>query len=196
MFDGLARAIQAYRPGRPDSGWFFAGLASSFPNIDNSHDGALAEKDIPAPCEAAVGSTTASIPACKVFRVPLPEGPRGNAEAEVVPLTEAAEEGADLRNQVLVFQYRGKFHAVDHQCPHSSFPLSRGSPFDIEDFGVVLSTGIACPKHGWSFDLFSGQGDRGSYRLKIWEVELRDASNGEESAQEKEVWVRRKQRIG
>ncbi|KAL5906779.1 hypothetical protein ACKVV1_011182 [Pyricularia oryzae] len=117
MFDGLARAIQAYRPGRPDSGWFFAGLASSFPNIDNSHDGALAEKDIPAPCEAAVGSTTASIPACKVFRVPLPEGPRGNAEAEVVPLTEAAEEGADLRNQVLVFQYRGKFHAVDHVSP-------------------------------------------------------------------------------
>ncbi|TLD18478.1 hypothetical protein PspLS_10199 [Pyricularia sp. CBS 133598] len=114
MFDGLARAIQAYRPGRPESGWFFAGLASSFPNIDNSHDGALAEKDIPAPCGAAAGSTTASMPACKVFRVPLPSGPRGNAEAEVVPLTEAAEEGADLRNQVLVFQYRGKFHAVDH----------------------------------------------------------------------------------
>ncbi|TLS22210.1 uncharacterized protein PpBr36_09974 [Pyricularia pennisetigena] len=196
MLEGLARTIQAYRPGRPESGWFCAGLASSFPNIDNSHEGALAEKDIPAPCEAAAGSTTASIPACKVFRVPLSAGPRGNAEAEVVPLTEAAEEGADLRNQVLVFQYRGKFHAVDHQCPHSSFPLSRGSPFDIEDFGVILSTGIACQKHGWSFDLFSGQGDRGSYRLKIWEVELRDAVGGVDSTPEKEVWVRRKQRIG
>jgi nitrite reductase/ring-hydroxylating ferredoxin subunit len=65
-----------------------------------------------------------------------------------------------------------------------------------------LSAGITCPKHGWSFDLHSGMGDRGSYRLKIWEVQLRDVkgtSTTSEATQitpEQEVWVRRKQRMG
>lgn len=57
----------------------------------------------------------------------------------------------------------------------------------------MLSVGITCPKHSWSFDLFTGGGDRGGYRLKIWEVEVRDVVGG---AGEKEVWVRKRQRIG
>ena len=95
---------------------------------------------------------------------------------------------------------------IRQQCPHSSFPLSKGVPFDIEDFGIVLSAGLTCPKHGWSFDLFSGRSDRGNYRLKVWEVELRDVAGGQEGkevaegqeVQEKtqEVWVRRKPRMG
>jgi nitrite reductase/ring-hydroxylating ferredoxin subunit len=70
----------------------------------------------------------------------------------------------------------------------------------------VLSAGITCPKHGWSFDLFSGTGDRGQYQLSVWEVQLRPVSNAdalrdagranEEVEDEREVWVRRKQRIG
>ena len=156
----------------------------------------------------------------------------------------------DLTDQVLVFRYKGKFHAVDHvsfsfllflaltlfysltgfdavrcmfvfvlllgscsplqsfpcqmmlltfsrrpvkQCPHSSFPLSKGIPFDIEDFGIVLSAGLTCPKHGWSFDLFSGRSDRGNYKLKVWETELRDGGGVEGG---KEVLVRRKPRMG
>uniref|UniRef100_UPI0035D3E726 hypothetical protein n=1 Tax=Brucella ceti TaxID=120577 RepID=UPI0035D3E726 len=55
-----------------------------------------------------------------------------------------------------------------------SYPLSNGTPFDIEDFGIVLSAGLTCPKHGWSFDMFTGTGDRGNYKLKTWETELRD----------------------
>jgi hypothetical protein len=91
------------------------------------------------------------------------------------------------------------------QCPHSSFPLSNGTPFDIEDFGMILSAGLTCPKHGWSFDLFTGMGDRGTYRLGIWEVQLREPSgssragkdhDGTAITEDKEVWVRRKQRIG
>ena len=63
----------------------------------------------------------------------------------------------------------------------------------------MLSAGLQCPKHSWSFDLYRGNSDRGSYRLGIWEVQLR-APAGEEQEHsgddEKEVWVRRKQRIG
>jgi nitrite reductase/ring-hydroxylating ferredoxin subunit len=69
--------------------------------------------------------------------------------------------------------------------------LSNGTPFDIEDFGVKLSAGITCPKHDWSFDLHTGKSDRGSYKLAVWETQLRKSESGEE-----EVWVRRKQRIG
>jgi nitrite reductase/ring-hydroxylating ferredoxin subunit len=81
------------------------------------------------------------------------------------------------------------------KCPHQSFPLSRGTPFDIEDFGLVLSAGLHCPKHGWSFDLFRGNADRGGYRLKVWEVQLRGVGEDEGDG-EGEVWVRRKQRMG
>lgn len=82
------------------------------------------------------------------------------------------------------------------ECPHSSYPLSQGTPFDIEDFGVVLSAGLTCPKHNWSFDLFSGRSDRGNYKLKIWEVELREVEGPQGDDSKKEVWVRRKPRIG
>lgn len=67
----------------------------------------------------------------------------------------------------------------------------------------MWSSGITCPKHGWSFDLSSGRSDRGSYKLQVWEVELRPVSGaartGPEAAideSEMVVWVRRKQRMG
>jgi hypothetical protein len=69
-----------------------------------------------------------------------------------------------------------------------------------------LSAGLTCAKHNWSFDLVHGKGDRGSYKLQIWEVQLRPvAENHNESGGgvgdgvenlEREVWVRKKQRIG
>lgn len=69
---------------------------------------------------------------------------------------------------------------------------------------MTLSVGLTCPKHDWSFDLFTGMSDRGSYKLKTWEVQIRDPKDtvssqmdGEnEKTPDKEVWVRRKQRIG
>jgi nitrite reductase/ring-hydroxylating ferredoxin subunit len=64
----------------------------------------------------------------------------------------------------------------------------------------VLSAGITCPKHMWSFDLFTGRADRGGYKLKLWEVELRSAAEAggdtDDNIREQEVWVRRKQRFG
>ncbi|KAH6887128.1 Rieske domain-containing protein [Thelonectria olida] len=186
-------------PARPEAQWFPVGLTSSFPELDDGL-GSVAE---PRMCNAELK------PGCKVFHVPQTDPSQGveiPVEPDSAPADsdsdEFSEARMDLKDQVLVFQYRGKFHAIDHQCPHSSFPLSRGMPFDIEDFGIVLSAGITCPKHGWSFDVFSGMGDRGSYKLKVWEVQLRDVVDTEEKARPdaeaivKEVWVRRKQRIG
>ncbi|KAH8702328.1 hypothetical protein BGW36DRAFT_114502 [Talaromyces proteolyticus] len=157
--------IRAFQSG---GAWHRIGLASEFPDIAQDHNG----------CQIT--------PSCKAFRIPHTK--------DQDPVEASIDLPGDLKDQVLVFKYKGNFHAIDHQCPHSSFPLSQGSIFDIEDFGITLSTGITCPQHGWSFDIVSGQADRGNYKLKVWEVQLRDRSVS--NATDKEVWVRRKPRIG
>ncbi|KAH6659072.1 hypothetical protein BKA67DRAFT_529260 [Truncatella angustata] len=175
-------------PNRRGDAWFSVGLASSFPNHAESGSEVLSD---PRPC----GGGESGAPGCKVFQVPKDDAALAS-EVEPSAVEEADFRARDLREQVLIFQYKGKFHAVNNQCPHSAFPLSNGTPFDIEDFGVVLSAGISCPKHGWSFDLFSGRGDRGNYRLKLWEVQLRPVPGRPADDEEREVWVRKKQRMG
>lgn len=112
-----------------------------------------------------------------------------------------------MREQVMVFQYKGKFHAIDHACPHRAYSLSWGQPFDIEDSGRVLGVGIRCRGHSYAFELSTGIGDRGNYKLGVWEVELRPLAKSTSEAKmdgvrgevldgtepvDREVWVRRK----
>ncbi|CAI4213938.1 unnamed protein product [Parascedosporium putredinis] len=155
-------------PSRPEAEWFSAGLASSFPDVGD--DGDLARFRA---CDAGMK------PGCKT----------DNSKRQEVNIEDdsylSSDVGRDLKDQVLVFQHRGKFHAIDH-----------GIPFDIEDFGIVLSAGLTCPKHGWSFDVHSGMSDRGHYKLGVWEVQLRDVAGDAAESTEQEVWVRRKQRMG
>lgn len=64
---------------------------------------------------------------------------------------------------------------------------------------MVLSTGVTCPKHGWSFDIHTGMSDRAQYKLGVWEVELREVKGEVDPVSneaDKEVWVRRKPRRG
>ena len=184
--------------------WFCVGKTSDFPNIRDSGEVVLAD------CQ----NQNMRLHGCKVFLAPE----KGDRAGQATQLSDdpKAQLDASLRkgDQVLVFQYKGRFHAIDNvslpilqwkhekdlslcankKCPHSSYPLSNGTPFDIEDFGIALSAGISCPKHGWTFDLFSGQADRGTYKLKLWEVQVRDCAGGEDVV--KEIWIRRKQRMG
>ncbi|OAQ64561.1 Rieske (2Fe-2S) domain-containing protein [Pochonia chlamydosporia 170] len=179
---------------RPDTSWTPAGPVSSFPNLGEDA-GNLIQSRL---CDANLQ------PGCKIFHVPKDQ-PSDSSEIHISPESlESPVTGDALKDQVVVFQYRGKFHAVDHRCPHQSYPLSNGSPFDIEDFGVILSAGLSCPKHGWSFDLFTGMSDRGTYKLPVWEVQLRNKDGkvidqkGDDhvDVHDGTVWVRRKQRMG
>ncbi|KAK2774219.1 rieske domain-containing protein [Colletotrichum kahawae] len=192
-----APEMNNFRRSRADAGWFSVGLASSFPDL-GSDDGNLSDLRF---------CNTDLKPGCKVFHAPKATGSvQQSTEVDISPdAFESAEMEGDLKDQVMVFRFKGKFHAIDHKCPHSSYPLSQGVPFDIEDFGIVLSTGVTCPKHSWSFDLTTGMSDRARYKLGVWEVQLRDAAgsgaivkvdDGSQETPEKEVWVRRKQRIG
>lgn len=167
--------------------WFFAGLTTSFPDIHPSPQTTSSKKTK----LTDTNSDISQVPPCKVFQI---------ADSASTELTEnEAVASIGMKKQVLVFQYRGKFHAIDNQCPHRSYPLMKGTLHDIEDFGIVLSAGITCPKHGWAFDLHTGESDRGMYKMEVWDVELREGglrsymeSEGTSEVKVKEVWMRRK----
>lgn len=95
--------------------WTFVGLASSFPNVDSADVESLAEKRSCADSSSAAG--------CRVFRIPRPTAGLGGAGLNLNEddVEEIAPEDAgsaayvkSMRDQVLVFQYKGKFHAVDN----------------------------------------------------------------------------------
>ncbi|KAH8756713.1 hypothetical protein F5883DRAFT_569101 [Diaporthe sp. PMI_573] len=201
-------------PSRPDDDWFFAGLASSFPNITDSSEPYF-KLVWPQPCKAASGfaDTTTKVPGCKIFHpkaAPSPADTKG-AEATVEQIDTDAAAGEDawlMKEQVLVFRYKGRFHAVDHACPHRAYSMSWGFPFDIEDAstGRALGHAIRCRGHSFAFELTTGAGDRGGYQLGVWDVELRPVAGvvafggrvggGEDVEEEREVWVRRRRRRG
>lgn len=182
---------------QPDNqdNWFFAGRASSYPNITDSSDRYF-KLAWPQPCNKDPNSSPdQTTPGCKVFH-PNPPAPSSSKE---IHIDDAPGEDAWLmREQVLVFQYKGKFHAVDHACPHRTYSLSWGKPFDIEDSGRVLGVGLRCRGHSYAFELTTGIGDRGDFRLGVWDVELRRPLGGEGeedgAAEDQEVWVRRRKR--
>lgn len=205
-------------PSRPGDDWFFAGLASSFPNITNSSEPYF-KLVWPQPCKAAAGAgsrdtTTTKVPGCKIFHPKAPnhspeEGAGASgATATVEEIDADAAPGEDawlMKEQVLVFRYKGAFHAVDHACPHRSYSLSWGVPFDIEDAGGrTLGRAIRCRGHSFAFELTTGAGDRGGYQLGVWDVELRPAAGivaggggggaDDDDEEEREVWVRRRKR--
>lgn len=200
-------------PSRPGDDWFFAGLASSFPNITNSSEPYF-KLVWPQPCKSrGSGDTvTTKVPACKIFhpkattsQQPAATAPSAAAcTVEEIDADAAAGEDAWLmKEQVLVFRYKGKFHAVDHACPHRAYSLSWGVPFDIEDAGGrTLGQAIRCRGHSFAFELTTGAGDRGGYQLGVWDVELRPVAgvvagedvSGDDEEEEREVWVRRRKR--
>ena len=57
-----------------------------------------------------------------------------------------------VRGRVLaLFNLGGDFHAIDNTCPHRGGPLGEG---------VLEGTVVACPWHGWEFDVCSGKSPR------------------------------------
>lgn len=98
---------------RKGAQWTFAGYTSEFPDVDDDA-GNLAKHRL---CNAK------SIPGCKAFHIPK-EDPSLSKEVEIGD--DAL--GQPLEDQVLVFQYKGKFHAVDHV----SISIFSGADFLIE----------------------------------------------------------------
>jgi hypothetical protein len=73
---------------RSTAAWYPVGLASELPNLDDD------------------GQRVA--PKCKAFAIPT-NGPVTRVEDIDLP--------GELKDQVLVFKYKGKYHAIDHVSP-------------------------------------------------------------------------------
>ena len=70
---------------RPNAAWHMVGLASEFPSIDDD---------------------SRIVPRCRAFNIP-----KTNDTIEPV---EDIDLPGELKDQVLVFKYKGKYHAIDH----------------------------------------------------------------------------------
>lgn len=171
----MAEPFRALARPQDSNPWLYVGHASTIPVLDGSSKVKLSQS-------GTKSDQTANSPSCHIVQL-------SRDKTETLALSDSPE---SLENQVLVLQYRGQFHAFDHQCPHQSYPLSRGSLHDIEDFGIILSAGITCPRHGWDFDIFTGESSRGAYQLKIWDVEVRSNAGGETESDDKQIWIRRR----
>lgn len=110
--------FQAFRgPSQQNRDWFSVGLSSSFPDL-GTEAGEGTHLAHPLPCK------TGQRPGCVAFQAPE----NGGKATEVAVGQEALEDtvaGADLKDQVLVFQYRGKFHAIDHVSGPHQLPIAR-----------------------------------------------------------------------
>lgn len=100
-------------PSRAGDQWFSVGLASSFPDLGQDEE-AVEALSKPRPCGGIE-----SKPGCKAFHVPKTD----SSKSKEVPVNPAdgdtGVESSDigpppLEEQVLVFRYKGTFHAVDH----------------------------------------------------------------------------------
>lgn len=81
-------------PSRLDGAWHKVGLASGFPDLDVDYDGRR---------------ITAK---CKAFRIP--NSKTDGSQQSHCPIEADIDVPGDLKDQVLVFKYKGKFHAIDH----------------------------------------------------------------------------------
>ena len=69
--------------------------------------------------------------------------------------------------EIALFNYKGKYYAVDNKCPHKGSSLGEGR---IEE-GVII-----CPNHEWRFGLTTGECPQNPYmKTKIYPVKLTGA---------------------
>ncbi|MHB1809866.1 MAG: Rieske (2Fe-2S) protein, partial [Solirubrobacteraceae bacterium] len=84
--------------------------------------------------------------------------------------------------ELAVFHVDGEFYALLNRCPHQGGPLCQGElarPITSTRPGeYVVEEGhlIACPWHGWEFDLRSGRSffDPRRFRTRRFPVEIED----------------------
>lgn len=66
--------------------------------------------------------------------------------------------------EVVLINNGGTIHACENYCPHQGSPMLGG---------IVKEVVISCPRHGWHYDLKSGEClDHPGYTLKIFPVEV------------------------
>lgn len=108
----MASFFNPFFRSRSGDAWFSVGRTSSFPNITADDGQNIAHLR---PCS----TNNAKSPGCKVYHVPKEDSTR--ASEVFLDESGAPAEAGGLRDQVLVFQYKGKFHAINHASHHAYY---------------------------------------------------------------------------
>jgi nitrite reductase (NADH) small subunit len=67
-----------------------------------------------------------------------------------------------------VFNIEGRFYAIRNRCPHEGGPVATGP---------LKGTVITCPRHGWQFDVTTGQStNRGAFSVKTYPVVIKEGA--------------------
>jgi nitrite reductase (NADH) small subunit len=113
-----------------------------------------------------------------VPKYPVPEAKDLQPGEKVIVTVAGSELG--------IFNLEGRLHAIRNICADQSGPLCRGDVFDrieadvtadrrIREYIKAPQSVIACPWHGWEYDLQTGEclwNPR--YRVKVYAVEVTD----------------------
>ena len=68
--------------------------------------------------------------------------------------------------RVAIWNFEGTFYAIDDTCPHRGGSLSEGY---LDSDGAV-----ACPLHGWMFDVRTGQNTMNASQVACYEIRVVD----------------------
>jgi len=69
---------------------------------------------------------------------------------------------------VAVFNIDGRCYAIRNRCPHEGGPVASGPR---------TGTRITCPRHGWQFDLATGQStNRAAFSVKTYPITIKDGA--------------------
>ena len=67
-----------------------------------------------------------------------------------------------------IFNIDGRLYAIRNRCPHEGGPVATGP---------LKGTLITCPRHGWQFDLSTGQStNRGAFSVKTYPVVVKEGT--------------------
>jgi nitrite reductase/ring-hydroxylating ferredoxin subunit len=89
--------------------------------------------------------------------------------AKIIDVPNFGKKAVTVNGQeLLLINIKGEIFACENECPHQGAPL---------DSGIVKDGYLSCPRHGYRFDLKSGNClDNSVYTLKIYPVTI----NGDE----------------
>jgi NAD(P)H-dependent nitrite reductase small subunit len=98
------------------------------------------------------------------FACRLDEIPQNGSRGKAVTLE---------HTEVALFILRGEVYAISNICPHELSPLLAEGYIDKENLTV------ACPLHGWTYNIATGKSVVGSSNIPTYRVKVADG----------EVWV-------
>jgi hypothetical protein len=95
-----------WNPSKAAAKWLFVGPISDFPDVGDDDGNVIQSRR----CDEKLQ------PGCRIFHVPKADVSQMSEVVIPAHSMSSPSSGAELQDQVMVFRYKGKLHAIDHVC--------------------------------------------------------------------------------